>query len=81
MFKINTHIGNVCNGHIHAETIKQKNIGLCTPEWLDIQVEWMFNSDGLRGHKVNRNMLREYLVSYILREFDVIAFGVDNGIN
>ena len=71
-------IGNICNVEIAKVLEERTKVGICDPKWLDEQVEWMYNLT--QGH-IYKSKLREHLVNYILKEYGIIAFGVDNGKN
>lgn len=72
-------IGNVCNAKLYDALIKMKVTGeIVTPEYLDNHVEWMAAALADKNLKYPNGLLREHAVDFILREFDVTAFGVDN---
>lgn len=76
-FNLRAVIGNLCNEKIsQVLDIRIKN-DICDPIWLDEQVEWMFL---LLEGCVYKNKLREHLVNYILKEYGIIAFGVESNI-
>ncbi|ADQ52748.1 gp55.2 conserved hypothetical protein [Aeromonas phage PX29] len=80
---MNVVFGNICNTRIIEAVEARKKTGMaCDPKWLDEQVEWMYAdvSKVVANTQWLKNELREHLVAFILREYDVIAFGVDNGI-
>lgn len=73
-------IGNICNARIYNTVNEALMEGPITDEFLDSSVGWMKDAMSVRGYKFSDNELREHIVDYILREYDVSAFGVDNGI-
>lgn len=81
MSNARTQIGNVCNNLVITSAVKQKAIGVITPEFLDDLVKEMQHQ--MKRHNINIYSdirLREHAVDVILREHGTIAFGVDNGI-
>lgn len=80
---MNVVFGNICNTRIVEAVEARKKTGFaCDPAWLDEQVEWMHDAvtKVVEDTPWMKKALREHLVAFILREYDTIAFGVDNGI-